>query len=181
MDKKILYTLDLKFKRHDLLFEYDENAKVLTIGKTKKIAVKYLIGILIIALCLFLAGLVARIDMPMNNILKFVFLLLSGTGFVMVANAYKLSKNSKFKKVFSPNSIELLSKKESKKYDKENIKDMTYEINNYKDTFNGNLFITLKDDSKVELLTLIEKNRTHLKSDFDYLSSILKEHVKIEK
>ena len=119
--------------------------------------------------------------MPMNNILKFVFLLLSGTGFVMVANAYKLSKNSKFKKVFSPNSIELLSKKESKKYDKENIKDMTYEINNYKDTFNGNLFITLKDDSKVELLTLIEKNRTHLKSDFDYLSSILKEHVKIEK
>ena len=115
----------------------------------------------------------------MNQVLKIIILLLSGTGFVMIGNAYKLSKNSKYKKVFLPNSIELVSKKELKKYEAENIKGLTYEINSHKDTFNGKLFISLKDESKVELLTLIEKNKNHLKSDFEYLSGIIKEHVKI--
>ena len=179
MDKKILYTLDLKFKRHNLIFDYDENSQKLTIGKTKKVIVKYIVGILIILLCLFFAGLINRMDIPMNQVLKIIVLLLSGTGFVMIGNAYKLSKNSKYKKVISPNSIELLSKKDSKKYETDNIQDLTYEINKYKDTFNGKMFISLKDNSKVELLTLIEKNRKHLKSDFEYLSGIIKDHVNI--
>ncbi|MCF8714471.1 hypothetical protein JM658_06460 [Joostella atrarenae] len=179
MDKKILYTLDLKFKRHNLIFDYDVNAQKLTIGKTKKVIVKYIVGILIILLCFFFAGLINRMDIPMNLFLRIILLLLSGTGFVMIGNAYKLSKNSKYKKVFSPNSIELLSTRESKKYDAENIQDLVYEINKYKDTFNGKMFILLKDNSKIELLTLIEKNRTHLKSDFEYLRGIIKEHVNI--
>lgn len=179
MDKKILYTLDLKFKRHNLIFDYDVNAQKLTIGKTKKVIVKYIVGILIILLCFFFAGLINRMDIPMNLFLRIILLLLSGTGFVMIGNAYKLSKNSKYKKVFSPNSIELLSTSESKKYDAENIQDLVYEINKYKDTFNGKMFILLKDNSKIELLTLIEKNRTHLKSDFEYLRGIIKEHVNI--
>ena len=179
MDKKILYTLDLKFKRHNLIFDYDESSKTLTIGKTKKVVIKYIIGTLIILLCFFFAGLVNRMNIPMNQVLKIIILLLSGTGFVMIGNAYKLSKNSKYKKVFLPNSIELVSKKELKKYEAENIKGLTYEINSHKDTFNGKLFISLKDESKVELLTLIEKNKNHLKSDFEYLSGIIKEHVKI--
>lgn len=179
MDDKILYTLDLKFKRHDLIFHYDENSKTLTIGKTKKVVLKYIIGVAIIVLCLFLAGLANRNDIPMGQVLKIVFILLSGTGLVMIVNAYKLSKNSKYKKEFSPNSIKLLSKNESKIYETENIRDLTYEINKYKDTFNGKLFVSLKDNSKVEFLTLIEKNRRHLISDFEYLSAIIKVHVKI--
>ncbi len=179
MDKKVLYTLGLKFKRHHLIFDYDENSQTLTIGKTKKVMIKYIVGALIILLSFFFAGLINRLDIPMSQVLKIIVLLLGGSGFVMIGNAYKLSKNSKYKKVFSPNSIELLSKNESKKYETQDIQDLTYEINNYKDTFNGKLFILLEDNSKIELLTLIEKNRTHLKSDFEYLIGRIKEQVNI--
>ena len=179
MDKKTLYTLDLKFKRHNLIFEYDAKSETLTVGKTKKIITKYIIGSIIILLCFFFAGIINRMEIPMNQLFKIIVLLLSGTGFAMIGKAYKLSKNSKYKKAFSPNSIELISKNESKKYDSENINDLIFEINSSEENSNGKLYLSLNDDSKVELLTLVEKNKKLLKSDFEYLRGIIKEHVKI--
>ncbi len=177
MDKKILYTLDLKFKRHNLNFDFDESSKTLTIGKNQNLKRKYLIGGIIVVTALFLAGLVNRPELPWTNLIKWFFILLSGFGFTIIVNAWKLSQNNKYKKVFSENSIKLVSKNETKEFDKEKLQFIDYKLDTKKDQVNGKMFALLKNGKKVDLLTLIEKNRKHLKSDFDYLSEIINQHI----
>ena len=176
MDRKILYTLDLKFKRHNLVFEYNEATKTLTIGKTRKLVIKYIIGVLIILFCFFIAFFFSFLPFQ-----RLIFLLLSSVGFVMISNAYKLSQNSKYLKKFSPNSVELSSKYGTTNYDAERINDFTYHIQSYKDSYNGKLFITSSDDSEIELITLVGKDKKHLHSDFIYLRQILRDHVGVNK
>ena len=174
MDKKTVYTLSLKLKRHNLLFEFNENNKTLAIGKTKNLKIQYILGALIIV-----AGLLIAILTEMK-----IFVVLAGFGVIMIHNAYRLSKNSKYQKIFSQNYVELSSKNDKKRYGKEDINDFEYTIKNIpdkfgQDTFNGKLFLTLKDSSTIELLTLIDKNHTHLKSDFEYLTEALKKHLNV--
>lgn len=182
MDKKIIYTLGLKFKKYNLNFKYEEDNQVLTIVGKEKIWQKAIFySIVVFFFTLVLLGNLG-IRNGWFNIYGVVFcLFIIGLSILRIVGLFKIwSVNNKFKKLFFKNSIELVSKKESQKYTKENIKDLTYEIESLNRTHKGSLFILLKNDSTVKLLTLTSKNQEILKLDIDYLTGVLKNVLKLK-
>ena len=177
MNKKELYILDMKLKRHKIEFKYDRNSNSLIFGKTKNLTIRYIIGILMIILGFYLAGLVLRTDFPLRNLMKYLFLIGGGFGVGIIVNAMKLSKNGKYEKIFSNGYIELKSKKNSVKYSLDSIEKLSYKLDNRREVYFGKLFLILKDQKEIELLTLTEKNRTYLKSDFEYLTKVLNNQI----
>ncbi|KAB8151830.1 hypothetical protein EZY14_016705 [Kordia sp. TARA_039_SRF] len=178
MDKKILYVLSLKFKRHNLAFNFDEQTQALILGKNLKLKRKYLIGTLIIVFTLIISFILISFGMRLRLLLILPIIL----GGYIITNALSLSRNNKFEKIFSTNSIKLVSKEDSIEYKKNDIKKLDYFIySGETDKVKGRLFLYLKDNTEIELLTLLDKDRKFLKSDFEYLINILNKHLDLMK
>ena len=180
MNKKELYTLVLKFKRHKIEFRYDKNSNSLIFGRSKNLTFKYIIGILMIILGLYLAGLVMHTDFPPRNLLKYLFLIVAGLGVGIIMHAMTLSKNSKYEKIFGKGYVELKSKKKSEKYLLEDIERLSYTFDNRREVYFGKLILFLKDKKEIELLTLTGENKKHLKADFDYLTKVLNNQIGLQ-
>jgi len=178
LDKKILYTLGLKFKRHNLVFSFDEQTQALILGKNLKLKRKFLTGALIIVLTLIIGFILISFGIRLRLLLLLPILF----GGYIITNALSLSRNNKFEKIFSKSAIQLVSEEEHMTYEKNDIKRLDYFIySGETDKVKGRLFLYLKDNTEIELLTLLDKDRKFLKSDFEYLINILNQHLDLVK
>lgn len=183
MDEKIVYTLGLKFKRLNIDFKYDDN--VFTIGKTKKIVWGYVKGSLIALISLFFAIGIWPFTGFIFYLLYIPIFTFFAYGLLQILNSEKLTIDNKYKKIFTTDSIELVSKREVLKFKKKDIKDIVFEIKNSAllgQYSYGVIYILLVNGSKIQLLTLNEKKAgvsKVFKSDLDYITNQIKGHLNI--
>ena len=174
MDKKKLYTLKLKLDKHEINFDYDESKPELSFGKSYNLASKWILGTIIVIACFFAAGLPSRLNLPMAQLIKIIFILLSSVGFGIIANAIRKGKNNKFIKKFSENSLKLVSKKGITEFRNDDIIEINYTIKKNRDNFTGTIEVTTKTKDKYQILTITEKEQKYLKNDLEYIIEIIK-------
>ncbi len=180
MDKKTLYTLKLKLDKHQINFDFDESKSELSFGKSYNLTSKWITGILIIIACFFVAGLPSRLNLPMAQLMKIIFILLSSIGFGIIANAIRKGKNNKYVKKFSKDSLKLVSKKDITEFTNDDISEIDYLIKKNRDNFTGTIEVKTKNKGKYQILTITEKEQKYLKNDLEYIVEIIKNLLQIE-
>ncbi len=177
MDKKKLYTLGLKFKRHQLEFDFDESSQFLVMGKAKKVKRKLFIGIALILIGLVITIFITLLQLGFaGRILRYLFLIVIGYGVVESFKQFKLGRANKYRKLISSEAIKIESKEGIKKYLAEDIQKFEYEITrNEEGEGIGSLLFTTNSGEQVQLLKLADKNPQYLDGDFAYLKEFLEE------
>ncbi|MEM9337997.1 MAG: hypothetical protein AAGA66_04660 [Bacteroidota bacterium] len=180
MDKKKIFTLSLKFKRHNVQFDYDEPSQKITIGKTLKVKRKILEGVALIAISI--PALI--ILLPMNFIARKILLILFfapiGYGLSQIYKYVKLANKNKSKKVIGTDSIQIESSDGLEIFGKDQIAKIDIELKRDKDLEGeGSIFILNKSGEKKTLLHLRDKKLSDLKLDLEYLKDFIKESMGI--
>ncbi|MEL6556688.1 MAG: hypothetical protein AAFQ94_00800 [Bacteroidota bacterium] len=179
MDQKKLYTIGLKFQRHQLEFRHDEASGYVIMGKAQKVKRKLFIGISLIIIGLLVAIVISVLQLGfVGRILRYLFLIVVGYGAVESFKQFKLGRANRFRKLISENAIKIESKEGIKEYSKSDIQSFEYESQRTEEgTGLGTLFLITNSGDKVQLLKLADKKPEYLHDDFTYLKSFLDETI----
>jgi len=181
MDKKKLFTLSLKFKRHNLQFDFDEASQTITIGKTQKVKRKILQGVLIVLISLPVILSVGLLDIPGRRYLLFVLLLPSIYGISQIIKYVNLANKNKYKKTIGKDSIQIESAEGMKTYDKSQIAKIDIDLKRDEEMEGeGSILIETVTGEKVDLLHLRSKKVSDLKIDFEYLKEFIEESMELK-
>lgn len=182
MDKKKLFTLSLKFKRHHLQFEYDEKANYVVIGKTKNVKKKIIQAVLLIAISVPIIVAIASFNIPFKKLLVLVLFAPIAYGLMDIFKYLKLANKNKYRKIITPDSFKIESPEGLKTYHKDMVENIHIEVKRDSDLEGeGALIIELQGGERVHLLSLKDKKTGKLKSDLEYLKVFLEESMAMEK
>ena len=176
MDKKDLYTLNLKLKRHKLKFDYDPEKDSIELA-----GVKADVKTPIIALLMILLGIAILLVMifVIKMRIRIVSGLIAGTpiaaGVVMFGNLIRRRKDNKNRKIITREHIYLSNKKSEITIPTSDIARIAYRVDGSGDSHvsNGHLFAQLKSGEEVKLLGLMGENIKYLDDDFAYAQRII--------
>ena len=92
-DAKRIDTLQLKFNRHKITFEYDSIEEKLIIGKSKNTIQKLLIAIILIIVAILTMTLIAYLKLPLGRLVNYIITGgIAALGFKQLSDYYSLKK-----------------------------------------------------------------------------------------
>jgi len=181
MKKSTLSTLELKFKRHNLNFDYDKEKNIIEIGKTKKVKRKVMKGILLILISLLVLSIVSLFDFPFRKFIGYLVFIPFAVVLADIWNYLKLASLNQHRNLIKPDEIILENKKKKISIKPESINKIDIHIENI-DAMSGlgTLVFSLKNGQRIKLFTLSSKKISHLKQDLEYLREVIIEHLKLK-
>jgi len=181
MKKSTISTLTLKFKRHNLNFNYDEEKNIIEIGKTTKVKRKILKGILLILISLIALIFVGLFDFPFRKLVGYLVFIPFAFALAEIWSYLQLAGLNKNRNLIKPNEIIVENKEGTISIKAETIDKIDVYIDKI-DAMSGlgALLFHLKNGQKFSLFTLSGKNISHLRQDLEYLKKIIEEHIGIK-
>ena len=172
----------MKFKRHNIQFDYDETSKYLAIGKTQKVKRKIVQGVLLIVLSIPVLLIVLSVNFFARKIVLAVLLAPVAVGINEIYKYVKLAKSNKFRKLISSESIKIESATGMLDYPSNTIDHIDIEVKKDANSLEGeaSIYFQTKSDEKIHILSLRSKKASDAKLDLEYLKAFLEEFMNLK-
>lgn len=173
MDKSKLYTLSLKFQRHNIQFEHKEQSAQVLIGKTAKVKRKIIQGILLVVLSIPLLVFIAPMNYAIRKIIIFVLFMPIAYGISQIYKYVKLAGKNKYRKLIGKSAIHIETAEGMKVYEAEHIDSVEIEYKRDGDMEGEGAIYFIHRGEKIYLLHLSDKRLADLKADLEYLQDFI--------
>lgn len=175
-DRRRINTLELKFKRHKINFDYDSKNEIIVFGKSKNKNEKLIMGIGAIALAIISLLMLIFFEIPMGRLINYI---VSGSlcvfGLKQLADFYSLRANNETK-ILTKNSIQI----SDSSYLKQNIKSIDFEVLSEDNGDSTGILSILTNEGKISLVTILDEDYKFVKNDMKFLKELILDFMNIQ-